>query len=331
MRVLLLLGNYPQLSETYITTEIDFLMRSGISVEVWSQSITTPGIPEQTKVHRGLLKDAVARFNPDIAHVHFLFPAGEYSKLLGDTKVPMTVRGHSFDFDRARAAQVAEIERIKKIYLFPHFARMCSSSKIVSLPVAYNSTRYVPYEKKNRKMVLRTSAGKRNKGLGDFFAAAAICHEFSFTLAAADVGEDKNYFSELGQLNSRVSDGRVSLFRNASWSEVAKLTLEAGIYLDTNDPTGHHFGMPISIAESLATGSVVLAQDGPAAREYLGNAGMVYRSPSEAAFLIKETLKWDEEKWTSIRKTAIERARSFSDEVVLSRIVADWHSLIAGT
>lgn len=328
MKVLLLLGNYPQLSETYITTEIDFLMRSGISVEVWSPSITTPGVPEQTKVHRGSLKDAVASFGPDITHVHFLFHAGEHSKTLGDMKIPMTVRGHSFDFDRTRAGQVAQIERVKKIYLFPHFARMCSSPKIVPLPVAYNSTRYVPYEKKNRKAVLRTSAGKRNKGLGDFFATAALCPEFSFTLASADVCEDKNYFEELGPLNSRVASGRVSLIRNASWSEAAKLTLEAGIYLDTSDPTGHPFGMPISIAESLVTGSFVLALDGPAAREYLGNAGRVYRSPSEAAFFINETLKWDEEKWVDIRKAAIERARSFSDEIVLSRIIADWCSLL---
>jgi len=331
MKALLAVGNYPQLSETYIAAEISYFMRSGIQVRVWSPHVTVAGVAEQTKVYRGALVDAVRDFGPEVVHVHYLVYAREYARLLEGTNVQMTVRGHSYDFSAPRAEEVAAVARVRKIYLFPHFARMCKSPKVVPLPVAYDTTRYVRQDAKDWRLVVRLSAGKPNKGLLDFFKTAALCPEFAFTLASADVAEDKSgFFDRLKEANTELAGGRVVLLRNVPWEEAAKVTRMAGIYLDTSDPTGHPFGMPISVAESLATGALVLARRSAAAREYLTDAGELYDTAADAARIIKSTMAWSMEKCAAAGAAAAERAKAFADSAVLPRIVADWKVIKEG-
>jgi len=186
VRILLTVGNYPQLSETYVDAEIAFFLRSGLQVEVWSPTITTPGMVEQVKVHRGRLADAVKAFSPSVIHCHYIHFAPMVDSWLSGLHVPMTVRGHSFDFNVEVAEKTAALGRVKKVYLFPHLARRCKSKKIVPLPVAYDSTIYQPYHDKDRKLVLRLGAGKADKGLADFMKIAAGAPEHSFVLGVAD-------------------------------------------------------------------------------------------------------------------------------------------------
>lgn len=322
MRILIAVSNYPQLSETYVATEIAYLKRRGIPVEVWATHEEMPGVGNQVPVHRGTLAQAVQWFKPDLVHGHYLVFARNFAKALEGTDVPLTIRGHSFDFSPGRAIDTAQIARIRRVYLFPHFARLAPHEKIMPLPVAYDSARYIPADRKDPKKVLRLAAGKKGKGLEDVFRVAQCCSDYEFTLGTADVHDDPTFFDQLQALN-KMSGGRVRLLRNLSWEDAAALTRESGIYLDTSDPRGHPFGMPISVAEAMATGSLILMRESEGAMEYGKSAAFYYGNPDEAAAIIKKAARTQDWKEPSIRQ-----ALDYKDDVVLSRLVEDWTRII---
>ena len=89
---------------------------------------------------------------------------------------------------------------------------------------------------------------------------------------------------------------------------MAELLGRAGIYLHTHG-TDHGVTMPISIAEAMATGAVVLGRDLPGVREYIGRGGELYSgdTPAEraasAAAIIDATTHWtDEHVVSSLRR-----------------------------
>lgn len=324
MKVLYILWNYPQISETYVTAEIAFAMSQGISVSVWTKISRTPGLLEQCPVYRGTLPEAIAKVKPDLIHVHYLEVAERHAKEIPPS-IPITVRGHSFDWSPGAAVRVAELTAVKRVYVFPAFSRMVSHQKIAPLPVAYSSTRFPGPAPKDRCMVLRVAAALPTKGLEDFFSVARLVPEFRFLLVAAKAGGAGTFDEDLVRMGN---ESGVKVHIGLSWDVTAALTRHAGIYLHTWNPKRNPFGMSISIAEAMATGAYVLARQGPESSEYLGAAGDLYGSPEDAAELIRKTASWPGERWELVRRAATQRASCFSDQAVLPPLVDHWKSLV---
>lgn len=326
MRVLYLLWNYPQISETYIATEIAFAQKCGVEVHVWSQINYHPQLEPQCMVHRGSLAEAIAAVGPDLIHIHYLVVAKRHLHEL-PPEIPVTIRGHSFDWNPSVARELGEHASVKRLYLFPHFvAGMGGHPKAFALPVAYDSTLHQQAAVKDRNLVLRLAAGLPTKGLDDVLAVANRCPEFRFVLGISRAGGGEAFLDQLTRLNSYVKD-RVQILIDLTPHVAADLNRRAGIYLDTHDPKGHSFGMPISIAEAMATGSYVLSLDVPPARSFIAEAGAFYKTPEEAATLIQGTRQWTPETWERISGAAIRRASCFRDDVVLPHLVEDWRTL----
>lgn len=327
MRVLYLLWNYPQISETYIATEIAFAQKCGIEVHVWSQINYHPELAPQCMVHRGSLAEAIAAVGPDLVHIHYLVVAKRHLHEV-PPEIPVTVRGHSFDWNPNLAREVGDQPAVKRVYLFPHFvAAMGGHAKAFALPVAYDSVLHQPAAVKDRTLVLRLAAGLPTKALDDVLAVANRCPEFRFVLGISRAGGGEEFLEGLTRLNSYVKD-RVQIMIDLLPQVAADLNRRAGIYLDTHDPKGHSFGMPISIAEAMATGSYVLSLDVPPARGYIAEAGAFYKDPEEAARLIQETRRWTSETWEGMSGVAIQRASCFRDDVVLPHLIQDWRSIV---
>lgn len=180
---------------------------------------------------------------------------------------------------------------------------------------------------KDSRLVVRLSAGRRMKGLDDFFAASELCPGHQFVLAVAATWDDPAFIPELEERRRRTASS-IQFRPNLPWAEAAALTRKAGIYLDTSDPKGHPFGMPISIAESLATGSIVLAKAGCAARDYLGGAGFLYGSAAEAAAIVNDIGRWPMEMHQEHYGRAIARGRAFADSTVLPALLDGWASMV---
>jgi len=324
LRILIGAGNYPKLSESYIEAEIRYLLRKGTQVAVWSERVGSPEAPDIVQVFRGTLTDAIAKWKPTVFHAHYLTFAGYAFDQAAKASVPCTVRGHSFDQGVDRARALAARPEVRRIWLFPHFARQVAHTKVFSLPVAFDSTLYRPAAAKDRTLVYRTAAGKPRKGLEDFFEISGLCPGFRFELTANHVNGDEAY---LPFLEAQAAKHGVAFDKNILREDAVVRMNKAGIYLDTSDPKGHPFGMPISIAEAMATGCYVLARDAEGLGEYLGSAGEIYRTPQEAAALILATRGWTEGTWQTTAANAVRQAALFSDEAVLEDEIAFWEQL----
>ena len=108
---------------------------------------------------------------------------------------------------------------------------------------------------------------------------------------------------------------------------------QAGIYVHTaKGPGAEHatpVGMPVSIAEAMATGAYVLVRDMPELRTYIGDAGTAYRDAEHAAQIIASTAEWSEQKWKTAWMTSVDRAFSIhADEIALRPIFEDWCSAV---
>lgn len=325
MKVLYIVGNYPKISETYITTEIRFMLRSGVSVEVWSPHVGTPGMPELVRVHRGPFDRALRECGPDLVHVHYLVVYHDRVDMAGRAGLPVTVRGHSFDFSVPAVRHFLDRPFVKRLYLFPHFAEAFKDEpRVADVPVAYDSAAHQPRAAKDRKLVLRTAVAKPSKGLDDFFKASALCPDHRFLLLVNVV--DPDYMPELRARAARI--GRAELLEDVPNAAAAEWIAQAGLYMDTSDPTGHPFGMPISIAESLATGSHAFVRRSAAAAAYLGDAGQLYGSAEEAAEMVRRTALWTDSEWEAAHARAVRRSREFADVVVLPKILEDWKRIV---
>lgn len=322
MKILYLLGNYPQISETYVSNEIDFAIQAGFQVEVWAQNVIVGDMKPQCPVHRGSIAEAVAAARPDLLHIHYLVMAEARLNEL-PAHIPITIRAHSFDWSHTLASRLSGLPNVKKIYAFPHFARESSHPKVVPLPVAYNSRLHKPSLTKDRSLVLRLAAALPTKGLRDFLQAAPLLPAHRFVLCAARAGGGEDYPNELVR-----TKGAVDLRFDVPVEDAAALMAKAAIYLDTSDEKGHRFGMPISIAEAMATGTLVLARHSPAAEEFLGGAGLLYESVREAADIIAATATWSEIAWRMAREVAMRRAADFADWAVLPTLMNDWKEIL---
>lgn len=330
LRVLWAVWNYPQLTETYIRCELAAMRRWGVEVEVWSEIIDTKSpYDSDVPVHRGSLAETIAQVDPDVVHVHWLNKGKDYREVIAQAGLPMTVRGHSYEFATKSVKKLLRDPAVRSVYLFPHFAQQIGGSpKIHPMTSAFNEDWFYPSANKDRRLVLRTGAGKPTKGLESFLEIASRCPQHRFVLVLGLLPNLDDYVGRLLAENRRLGSP-VEIRQNLSNEESAALMREAGIYLHTygdDEP----FGMPVSIAEALATGAFALARDLPGAAEYLGTAGTLYRTHEEAAQAIQRTLSWTDDDWKSQQAQAVAVAQQrFASERVLRPLLNDWLSLEA--
>ncbi len=141
------------------------------------------------------------------------------------------------------------------------------------------------------------------------------------------------YVEELRRLRDEMQSP-VELRFDLPREEAAALIGRAGIYLHTIHPPAAPFGapigMPISIAEAMATGCYVLVRNQPELIEYVGKAGEAYADAAEAARLVQATETWSANDWRARRLRSIDLAYlNHADMQVLRPIYMDWCALAA--
>jgi glycosyltransferase involved in cell wall biosynthesis len=325
LRVLYALWHYPQLTETYIRWEIECMQRWGVHVEVWSER-ESPAAPFVTDVpvHHGSLAAAIARTRPHLVHVHWLHSAVQYDGAIRKAGLPLTVRGHGFEVARRHVLALQRSPTVQAVYLFPHLARSFPGmDKVRPMTTAFNGDLFYPGPHKDRRLVVRTGPGLPTKDVQAFFDVARSCPDHRFVLVLARCNEHERFLDKVDAYNRKLGSP-VELRINEPVEQVAALVREAGIYLHTHG-LAVPYGMPISIAEAMATGSYVIGRRCRASEAYIGNAGRVYGSAAEAAQQIQRTAQWSDEQWQRAQRRAVERAyRHFADIRVLRPMLEDW-------
>jgi len=335
LRVLYVMWHYPQLSESYIETEIRCMQRWGVHVEVWHNTDAVSPYPTSLKTHRGSLEEAISLAKPDVIQVHWLSFAIQQHETLAAANLPVTVRLHGFDVTAATLADLRARSWAKRIYAFPHQLKLADASdeRMRNVYAAFDSTMFKPFSEKDPKLVVRTAACLASKDLPFFFQLAERLPDHRFVLAAVTCNGREDYVAHLRELH-RSMNSKVELLFDAPREQMADLMAQAGIYVHTVQRPGPMdstpVGMPISIAEAMATGAYVLVADLPEFVDYLGEAGAAYRDLDHATDIVASTADWSHKDWQKARMNSIERAFQFHvDEVALRVILDDWITLVA--
>ncbi len=332
LRVLYLTDAYPQLSESYLHNEIEYMRSQGIHVDVWTENRPSQPFAMNASIHTGSLIKTIQETEPDVIHAHMLTSL-RHADIAAQFGIGMTVRGHGIDYSPELLQQLNDHPAIFAIYLFPHFHKKHADSlkTIKSMPVSFNPENYYPRKDKNKKLVLRVAAAVPENKLTLFIDIAKRCPEQRFILAVCSSQRHPEYLDEL--INYNKKQGTPVDFRiNVTPDVISHLVKEAGIYLHTHALKGEHgwvpYGMPVSICEAMATGSYILSRDCIPAKKYLGHVGDYYTTVDEAAALIKATASWSDEKWHLVQERAINRAyQYFVNDNVLSVLNNDWEAI----
>src|SRR5262245_38138885 len=106
-RVLYILYHYPQISETYIKTEIE-AVQDECEIKVvslhWTDVAYGNHRPFLLTSDPACVQEAIEDFQPHVLHTHWLdqvptlaYFAGYFTDRLTRRQIPFTVRSHSFD------------------------------------------------------------------------------------------------------------------------------------------------------------------------------------------------------------------------------------------
>jgi glycosyltransferase involved in cell wall biosynthesis len=329
LRVLYAVWHYPQLSESYIRSEINAVRRLGVEVEVWSENDVAAGFESDVHIHRGAMSQALADFKPELVQVHWLNIAGSYVPEVQAAGLPMTVRGHGFEVTPEMITSLLEQETIKRVYLFPHFAKLVepTHSKVKAVPALFDTRLYQPQFDKDRKMVLRVGCALPTKDYATFFEVARRCPSHRFVLIICRGYRIEEYADELLRMRERMSSP-VEIHLNWQHEDVAALMKKSGIYLHTFGGM-QPYGMPISLSEAMASGCYVIARNAPGAADYVGAGGALYHTVEQATALVQATQDWDEQAWREAYRAASQQAYSkHADVSVVESVVDDWHAIV---
>lgn len=328
MRILIVYFNYPQLSATYVEAEIRYFQRQGIEVEVWSECDPGAAYPPSCFVHRGTLPEAEAAFKPDIVHFYWVKMALKYLDRISCLNV--TIRDHSFGLSNEDKLYLLAETRVRAVFLFPHEMGLSESEKFIALPVAYDSDRF-PVDNSSVKqsdLVVCCTAGLPKKNLETFIRTSVLCPNHRFVLAVATCTGHLDTVQHCVDLNRRLGSP-VDLRVNVAHDETASLMRTAGVYLCTQDLQKR--GMPIAVAEALASGCYTLVPELPWLCAMIGNHGHAYANASEAAESINETSNWSTEKWELLSESAARYSlNQFSDEKILPKVIHEWNAITSG-
>jgi glycosyltransferase involved in cell wall biosynthesis/uncharacterized coiled-coil protein SlyX len=324
LRVLYVVWDYPQLTETYIRWEIACMRRWGVHVEVWSElDKTASPYRSDVPVHYGSLEDAIRKVRPHVAHVHWLNIAERYHERIARAGLQMTVRGHGFEFNPAMLQRLLQNWGVQRINVFPHYVPPQAEPRIRPMNSAFNGDLYYPPPEKDAFLVVRTASGKPAKAVETFIDVAAQCPQHRFVLALGVLNRLEHYAEEVQDYNRKLGSP-VEIRINVPTEEAAALVRQAGVYLHTYG-TEEPFGMPISIAEAMATGAFTLVRNLPGAAHYVGLVGGVYETADHAASLIRQSARWYDEQWRDVRRRTVEFAyQNYADVNVLRPLLDDW-------
>lgn len=319
-KVLVVLKEYPQVSQTYIKTEIEALEND------YDLTIVTrrgPDVPY--KNHRPYrqvermeeIREIAEDVKPDILHTHYLVELPYIGQLAEATGVPFTVRAHSFDTIalrrkslRGRARQYATWLRwgappLEKTEKFRQGLRAMEGDYclgVLSFPCTrpWLEAAGVPGNKlvdcfpsvavdrffdrsPNGEGVMNTGVATPKKRMGDFLKLGTQVPERTFRLYAMGY-----HLQELIEQNKRM--GSPVEFVDAMEPDDMPAEYKKHQWLvytgDFNIPT---VGWPMAVAEAQAAGvGVCMPRLRPDLAQYVGDGGVLYDTIDDVAEIVRQ-------------------------------------------
>lgn len=296
-RILVVLERYPQISETYIRTELNALSQDydiAVISTAYSQGVYDGHLPFH---HIESISDmmGVARvFQPHILHTHYLHDATVVHHLAEQLQIPFTVRTHSYDVLNkspdylARFTDMINSELCLGALAFPfvrpaleaagfHPEKIIDCFPVVDVQSFMNRS-------PNGEGVMNTGACLPKKDMQKFFELALKVPSRLFSLYA--VNYDLHKLQELNRsVGSPVQIADPPIHPQYMPAEYKKN--QWLVY--TAHPRILTVGWPMAIAEAQAAGvGVCMPRIRPDLRTYLGDGAFLFDSYDEVARHIRQ-------------------------------------------
>jgi glycosyltransferase involved in cell wall biosynthesis len=329
-RVMYIARNFPQISQTYIRSEIEAL-QAEYEISVISVSEANVAykrcVPFRKIADPAMIREAIEEFRPHILHSHYLNQSEVFEALIVQQglNTPFTIRAHSFDTlarDSAmaqRAASVINHDLCLGILSFPFTRPLLENAgirgeKILDCYPVINYPRF--YDRSpNGEAVMNIGAAIAKKRMEDFIELACQVPDMEFNLYA--VGHTVDQLARYNESKGNAvkimppiePDEMPAEYKKHRWL-VYTASREVGTV-----------GWPMAIAEAQAAGvGICMPNLRPDLREYIGAAGFTYEAISEVADIITRPVP-DE-----MRERGFEQARKsniFEHKTILTDL---WQS-----
>jgi hypothetical protein len=315
----------------YAETEAGCMRRWGIDIRAWSGSLPNDdpgGFP--APVHGDRISAAVAEFKPDCIHVHGLGFAAAHAEALAAAGLPVTVWAPDFDPADGRMRELLAQHWMRRAYCMPNRLPDAGAPKLRGQATPFDSSLFRSAAVKDRGLVLQVSNIAAFNDWPSFLDLARRFPDQHFVLAVAGARESDNQIAELLARWRALANGEILI--DPPRAQVVALHGGAGIYLHTGitEDNSSRPGMPISIAEAMATGAHILLPDRNPWAGQIGDAGRAYRNTDQAARLLRESANWSDAQWHQAWVRSINRSfRYFADELVLRPLFDDWCAILA--
>ena len=312
MRVLTILERYPQLSETYISTELRTLWaRHDVSII----ALQPPDLAQQEHLPYQLIRrdharllEAARSLRPQVLHSHYLVQAPRMHRVAEALRVPYTIRTHSYDILRASPDELrawagyVNDERCLGILAFPFLkprlveAGMTPSKVHDCLPVV-DFDRF--YDRSpNTPGVMNVGAALPKKNMDGFLRLATQIRGLPVRLypVGYDLAQLRERNDELGRpviISPTIQpEDMPREYKRHTW-----LVYSASRSIGT-------VGWPTAVAEAQAAG-VGVCMEGirPDVREWVGPGGFVLGRLGEALDIVEQPVP------PEVREAGFEQAR----------------------
>lgn len=298
-KVLYLVKNYPQLSQTYIKTEIAALC-DDYDVAIVASSIPNLIDPEHRPYHH--IPDVddivgfVAELDPAIIHGHYLVQAPLIAEVANRTATPFTVRAHSFDAmgpeGEHAPSHIRELGALTAsdlclgVLTFP-FRRDylietggVAPGKLVDAPPVVDFHHF--HDRScNGTAVMNTGACIPKKKMEEFVTLAARVpgHDFNLYAMGHRIAEMRTMAAEI--------QSPVDIKEPVPYSAMPQVYKRHGWLVYTACERLRTVGWPMAIAEAQAAGVVVcMANIRPDLDDYLAGTGHLYDNPDDVVEIL---------------------------------------------
>ena len=291
-RVLYVLQEYPQLSETYIYNEIEHVSHL-YELEIFA--LNHANLPY--KNHRAFtvggdeieqkLDEINTAFKPDVVHFHYLTVASRIFPFCQHYNLPFTIRAHSFDVmgasHKGREAHVADIANYAEMFnsplcqgvlIFPFMKELfleagVGEEKIMTtFPVADIARFYDTSE--NGDQIINMGAALGKKDMESFLRLAALKPDLTLNLHA--IGYSKTALEE----KNEALGGHCNIIDPVEPEAMPAVYKKHRWLVYTANDVMKTVGWPVAVAEAQASGvGVCVANIRPDMADYIGEGGGV--------------------------------------------------------
>jgi glycosyltransferase involved in cell wall biosynthesis len=298
-RVLCFVSQYPQLSETYIETELAALSRDHDLCVVARHGPRSAGasyrehFPYQLAPDQEALRPIIEQFRPQVLHGHWLTMLKSLHQVARLHDIPFTVRAHSFDTlapaDEGRVTrglrEATSDELCLGVLAFPCSRPFLESQgvpphKIRDCYPVVDVRRFLD-RSPNGADVMNVGACLPKKRMEDFVALSAMVPSRRFRLYAVSYNRAHlRAYATFAGSEVEFAEPVEPAAMPAEYKRHAWL-----VY--TGCFERRSIGWPVAVAEAQASGvGVILAGVRPDLSQYLGGAGFLYRDLNEVPALL---------------------------------------------